>query len=403
MSSPRGVEARLDWMTDHPPGEPGWCIRECWHALGGDQNPPNPPAWGTANANEAYDKAKASGRWWTSTPIPRGALILWKYGANGHAALSNGDGTITTTDPTGSPGGVGVEDLTYPHKWGANAHDRGWTDSYSGVRFAVGVDPGPVYVDRLFEGSEDSDSVRRLQQTLNGISLAGGAELPITGGYFDMTKAEVAKWQQQKATDKDVTDGVMVTNAQADQLFAGTGNTVIHAAGETPPTQPPPETGDEEKVVSTFGLYKWYSGKLTDELRIYPDGAWHKICKEMAPSNITAESSEHHFLYLRIALPSNRTASRTIETHWRRSDGDETAYFSPEWTADAKDSIAYFNHHMEDGSGLGGQWYIKVTGGTDPIVVTTRYAKTHVFYQDKVTVLVSELMTSLSALARSLR
>ena len=139
MSSPRGVQARIQWMLDHPPGSPGWCAREVWHALGGDQDPPNPPAWGTDDANEVYDRVKASGRWFDTWLAPDGADIIWKYGKYGHTALATG-GRICTTDPEGKPGGVGIEDLDYPHRWGANSTDRIWTDEYNGVRFAVGAD-----------------------------------------------------------------------------------------------------------------------------------------------------------------------------------------------------------------------------------------------------------------------
>ena len=63
----------------------------------------------------------------------------WKYGANGHAALSLGDGTIATTDPSSDQGMTGIEDITWPQKWGAGST---WSacgrDQYSGVRFDVG-------------------------------------------------------------------------------------------------------------------------------------------------------------------------------------------------------------------------------------------------------------------------
>jgi len=113
------------------------CAQHSWHALGGDKG--CPPAWGTPHANAVYDKVKKSGRWFTSDP-PRGALILWKYGKHGHAALSMGGGKIATTDPSSNPnGGVGVEPITYPHRWGATTKARIWTDQYNGVRFTTGA------------------------------------------------------------------------------------------------------------------------------------------------------------------------------------------------------------------------------------------------------------------------
>jgi len=120
------------------------CARESWQALGGDQSPPCPPAWGTPDANAVYDNIIASGRYWTGTP-PRGAFIAWKYGSYGHAALSYGDGKIVTTDPTNDPGGTGIEPLSYPEKWGASASKRIYTDQYAGVRFEIGDDVSNNY------------------------------------------------------------------------------------------------------------------------------------------------------------------------------------------------------------------------------------------------------------------
>lgn len=157
----------------------------------------------------------------------------------------------------------------------------------------------------------------------------------------------------------------------------------------------PPDIPDEETTINALGLYKWYSGKDTAAVKIYPDNEWHPICKRMKPSGIKEESSETHFLYLRIELPAGRTASRNIETRWVRSDGDATAYKGPEFTPGSKDSIPYENCHIEEGSGLGGQWQIQVHGGKDPIVVTTRYAKTHIVYVDPVVVAVAASMDAL--------
>jgi hypothetical protein len=135
MTAPRGVEERIEWFLTHRPSGPGMCAQHSWHSLGGNYG--NPPAWQCEDANEIYAKVKSSGRFFTTLP-PRGALVLWRYGANGHAAISYGDGKIATTDPTGKPGGTGVEPLSYPTKWGASSAARIWTDQYNGVRFAVG-------------------------------------------------------------------------------------------------------------------------------------------------------------------------------------------------------------------------------------------------------------------------
>jgi hypothetical protein len=120
------------------------CAQHTWHSLGGDSG--DPPAWGCSDANQCVDKVKASGRYWTDGVPPRGAWVGWKYGNNGHAALSNGDGTITTTDPSnGQP--TGVEPLDYPRRWGYTGSNdyTVWTDQYNGIRFEVGENMGYKY------------------------------------------------------------------------------------------------------------------------------------------------------------------------------------------------------------------------------------------------------------------
>jgi hypothetical protein len=54
-------------------------------------------------------------------------------------------------------------------------------------------------VSKLQFGQRDSDSVKRLQDVLNGISLSGGRELRVSGDYDELTRDEVKKWQKQVA------------------------------------------------------------------------------------------------------------------------------------------------------------------------------------------------------------
>jgi hypothetical protein len=139
MPDPRGPENRIHWFLNNNPSKRGMCAQHTWHSLGGNYG--NPPAWGAPNANAVIKKVVESGRYFTPNnwegPPPRGAYIAWQYGQHGHAALSLGDWRIATTDPTGKPGGVGVEPINYPQKWGAKGWTL-WTDEYNGVRFPVG-------------------------------------------------------------------------------------------------------------------------------------------------------------------------------------------------------------------------------------------------------------------------
>lgn len=154
----------------------------------------------------------------------------------------------------------------------------------------------------------------------------------------------------------------------------------------TPPEEPDPEEPEESETISSgFGLWKWYSGKRTSKQVVKPgsgDHTWTRIDLKKEPaSGIKSESSEHRLLYLRIELPNGRTADRVVETKFIRANGDDTAYDSEEYGL-TKDSIPYYNNHFEDGDGAGGSWWIRVTGGKDPIVLTTRYAKQHTFFED---------------------
>ena len=123
----------IDWHLGHDANGSGMCAQHTWHSLGGDRG--CPPAWGCANANQVYDKVKASGRYWT-TP-KRGDIALWKYGSNGHAArVYDDDGTlIATTNPSSGPSdSTGIEPIGYPAKWGATSSARIFTDTYNGVK-----------------------------------------------------------------------------------------------------------------------------------------------------------------------------------------------------------------------------------------------------------------------------
>lgn len=175
MKKPRGVESRIRYFLEHPPGKAGMCARTCWQALGGDRG--NPPAWGAPDANSVYDKVIRSGRYFRTWPAPRGALIVWKYGAHGHTALAAGGSQIYTTDPTGRPGGTGVEPIGYPHKWGASSSARLWTDQYNGVRFPVGTEEEDMPLSDedvrriaravwMYEAPQNAEKPQRVQKML---------------------------------------------------------------------------------------------------------------------------------------------------------------------------------------------------------------------------------------------
>jgi len=140
MSEPRGVEQRLQWMVDNEPGDPGWCAKWTWYACGGNQDPPNPPAWGCPNANAVVDKARAAGVLHTDRDAPRGAIVLWTSDTHGHMALSKGPEhnlDIMSTDPYGNWGATGTMPQKWPEQnWGQKW--AGWTSHYAGVDLPMG-------------------------------------------------------------------------------------------------------------------------------------------------------------------------------------------------------------------------------------------------------------------------
>lgn len=96
-----------------------------------------------------------------------------------------------------------------------------------GPGFTIPV--GQVFVSKLKVGVQDSDSVRRLQDVLNGIGLTGH-KFDVTGNYGEATRREVRAWQLQvvgEAPDSPFATGSIPGPRQARRLFARTGNTVV--------------------------------------------------------------------------------------------------------------------------------------------------------------------------------
>lgn len=115
---------------------------------------------------------------------------------------------------------------------GIHANPQPILDYQSGASSSGDVYPIPtsktVYLSKLRFGQEDSDSVWHLQDVLNGHPLTGGATLPLTGGYFSMTDAEVIKCQVQHGFGADLPGASFVGEKQAAHLFDGKGYTVVY-------------------------------------------------------------------------------------------------------------------------------------------------------------------------------
>ncbi len=123
----RTPEQALAWTQQRGaiPGGAGWCKRETRTAY-------NVPSDGSNDATEAWSRTKR--RHSTATVPPRGAIVWWTGGRNGHGhvAISQGGGFIRSTDLPIS-GRWGTAKLSDPERlWGLRY--VGWSEDIEGVR-----------------------------------------------------------------------------------------------------------------------------------------------------------------------------------------------------------------------------------------------------------------------------
>jgi hypothetical protein len=355
MNAPRGVEERLQWMRDNEPGDPGWCAKWTWYACGGNQNPPNPPAWGCANANAVVDKARAAGVLHTDRDAPRGAIVLWTSETHGHMALSKGPEEsldIMSTDPYGNWGATGTMPQKWPEQnWGQKW--SGWTTHYAGVDLPMGetISHGPVYLSKLRYGQKDSDSVARLQLHLNGHPLQHGEQLSITGNYLEQTDEEVRLCQQQHGYGNDPAQASTVGPSQAAHLFTGCACDIVD---DLEPEAPP--------VTATSDY--WYSGKPAGTLTF--DDSYKKLdVDKWAP---TRDAVIMGMLYL------NVSGEGEFRVRLIRDPDDATAYQT--FYAKAGDSFLLTHVWFEMAEKGRKLWWEMSGSDTGPTFsVGTRYCK----------------------------
>lgn len=353
--------------------DPGMCLQQTriWYEIAA-KHPDASTGW----RNAKYRR--------TDRKPPRGAPVWWTGGSSGHGhiGLALGDGTFRSTDAAGR-GKVGTVSLDYPEKqWGLKW--GGWSADLNGVTireikaiYDGGTSVRPkVYLSRLKFGVKNSDSVKLLQERLNGIPLKGGSKLPVTGNYATRTDHEVRLWQAQICHDQpDPAGKSFLGPRQARKMFPADEYDLIDDQDDD---EDPVQDG-EPAVSSAPGIWQWYSDKPGGVVTIHPDEKWHDLKGLVEPPSKIKGGSEKRMLYLRIHLPKGRTADRAVQTRFVRGNGDETAYDSEEYGL-TLDSVPYSNIHFEKSDGLGGKWQIWVTGGKDPLTLHTRYAKCHCTY-----------------------
>lgn len=147
-------------------------------------------------------------------------------------ALSGNSGTNTTAPH------LHYEERVAPFKFcvgrAAPILNRG------GPGAGTSIPVGRVRLSHLRFGTKGSDSVKRLQDVLNGLAL-GGTRLTVSGDYDEATRAEVQEWQLRVALDpKEFADGNLGPR-QAKRIFAGTGNRLVDDSGVVDGPEPTPD------------------------------------------------------------------------------------------------------------------------------------------------------------------
>jgi hypothetical protein len=160
--------------------------------------------------------------------LPDGSPGLW--GVLAHLArVDAAPGRIEAGQRVGVAGSSG--NATGPHlhfevqrdaRWKSGNHvDPGpWIDAQPNTPPHPPDDFGPVYLDKLHHGQQDSDSVRALQRALNAHKLdaPGNITLPVTGSYLGLTDQVVRACQVQHGFGHDEPGKSFVGTRQAEHL-----------------------------------------------------------------------------------------------------------------------------------------------------------------------------------------
>lgn len=211
MRTPAEALAAARLWTTCGVGKCLWTVQE-WYAA--------PHEFPTAFAQWEGARVKHAG----DRNPPAGVPVFYSGGRSGHVAISTGHG-IRSTDAV-HPGQVSEVDLDWPlREWG---HQYvGWTGDLGGLSIHGIPSPSPnghgsarVDLAKLHFGQSGSDSVRMLQQALNGHHLAapGNITLPITGDYGPKTDQVVIACQVQHGFGHDAVGHSDVGREQAAHL-----------------------------------------------------------------------------------------------------------------------------------------------------------------------------------------
>ena len=209
------AEAAIDNANAQSHCDPGYCLKYTRTWLGiGSYEADAADAWRNAIGKHPDDKHP-----------PKGAPVFWLGGTSGHGhiALAKADNMRSTDIP--SMGVVGNDPGDWPRRmWGLEY--VGWAEGFNGTRIPwLGKSPwasGDVYVAKLKQGQQKSDSVSRLRHRLDNHPEMPGSHRPGEGaGYGEQCVEAVRHWQRN-IMPKGIngpTDGTSLSNPQANQLF----------------------------------------------------------------------------------------------------------------------------------------------------------------------------------------
>jgi hypothetical protein len=218
----QSANAAIDNANGQSTCDPGYCLKNVRTWLGiGSREADAADAWRTAIGKHPDDKHP-----------PKGAPVFWTGGSSGHGhiALTKADKMRSTDIP--SAGRVGNDDGRWPREhWGLTY--VGWAEGFNGVAIPYLGQPwqasGDVWVDKLVEGTQDSDSVARLcYRLIHHPDMPGSHRPPSQVRNYGQEIVEAVRYWQRNIGDgiNGPTDGSAMSNPQANALFGDAYNVI---------------------------------------------------------------------------------------------------------------------------------------------------------------------------------
>lgn len=219
------AQAAVDNANAQTTCDPGYCLKNVRQWLGiGSREADAADAWATAIGKHPGDKHP-----------PKGAPAFWTGGSSGHGHITIVRANDMRSTDIPSMGRVGNDPGDYPRRvWGLTY--AGWAEGFNGVRIpwleGGGESKwagGDVYVNKLHQHQQDSDSVSRLCYRLRHHNKMPASHVPPhqVANYSQEIVEAVRYWQRNIAPEVNgPSDGTSVSNPQANTLFGD--NYTVH-------------------------------------------------------------------------------------------------------------------------------------------------------------------------------